>query len=164
MIPDDIGRKDFTSTGVDIAGAHGVGRRSGYIAEAVVAHVVGIEERIVLRIVNGFQHILEASLFEGFVPHLNTLLDGAAPLLGESAVHIKDYLFGWFHEFALEITLTVFRLGLDAPAVNIRAGANAVFIGRIYILVENEIAYTIVLKTHRHRIFGQSTQRTVNNN
>lgn len=154
----------LAGAGVNIAGTHGIGRGSGDIAETVVAHVVGIEERVVLGIVNGFQDILETSLFEGFVPDLNALLDGAAPFLGEGTVHIEDNLAGRLHQFSLKIALTVLRLGLDAPAVDEGALTYAVFVGGIDILVEDEIAYAVILQAHRHGLVGQSTQRTVDDN
>ena len=159
MIPDDVGGQNLARAGVYIAGTHGIGRRRSHIAEAVAVQVVGVKRGIVLGIIQSFDGVLETGTLEGAVPHLDTVLDGLAPLGGEGGVYVEDDGRLWLYQLATEIAVTVLGLGLQAPAVDIGAVGNAVGIGAEDALVGIEIAHAVVLQAHGHGLIGQGDQR-----
>ena len=135
MIPNDIGRKNFARTWVNIRWSHGVGGFCGYISETGISHVVGFEPRAVGRIVNSLYRISETGFFKCNVPYLNSLFNGIAPLFRKRTVNIEYYWLLRLNQFAFEISFAVFLSGLYSPAFNILLFSDAVCVCAVNVFV-----------------------------
>ena len=144
-----------------MAGPHGVGRGCRSIFEAAVAHVVRVEVRVVFRIIHSFDGVLETGGFKSRIPVFDALMDGRAPLFGESGIYVEHDGLLRFHQFALEVFVQVLFLRFQTPTMDERAPDEAVLFRSIYAFVGVEETYAVVLQAHRHRVVGQCKERTV---
>ena len=145
-----------------MARSHSVGCGGSCIFEAVVAHVVGIERRVVLGIVLCDNGVLETCAFKRLVPVFDTCLDGLAPLFGESRVHVEHNWLLRLNELSGKILLHILSFRHQAPAAYVCLLVDTVGVGAENLLVAVEETHTVVLIAHRHRVVGQHEQRAVN--
>ena len=161
VVPNDVTGKDFARTRVHMAGSHGVGCGCCSVFEATVTHVVRVEVRVVFRIIHSFDGVFETGGLESCIPVFYSLMDGRAPLFGESGIYVEHDGFLRFHQFALEVFVQILFLRFQTPTMDECAPDEAVLFRSVYALVGVEKTYAIVLQAHRHRVVRQCEERTV---
>ena len=144
VIPYHIGGQYLSSAWVNIARTHRIGNVGNSIFHTIIAHVIGVEVGIILRIVQSLYHILETRSLKSFVPILNTLSNSGAPFFGESRVHIVNYLLFGFNKFTVIIFFPFPILGFQPPPINIGLCLYVVFVRRINVFFCIEKTYALV--------------------
>ena len=125
VIPDNLSRNNLSRAWIYIARPHGILNGCCGITECIVASIVGVEGRIggIIECLDG---IFEARSLKSCIPILYSLLNGRAPLLGESIVHIKDDGLYGFNEFSTLIGGCIF--GFEAPTMDEAEALYLVFV------------------------------------
>ena len=125
VVPDNLSRNNLSRARIHIARPHGILNSCCGITECIVASIVGIEGRIggIIECLDG---VFEACSLKSRIPVFYPLLDGRAPLFGESIVHIEENWFYGFDEFSTLIGGCIF--GFEAPTMDESEALYLVFV------------------------------------
>ena len=145
MIPDDVCGKYFTASRVYETGTHCIRCFCCSILDTTETHIVGIERRIVFRIVLCPDRIFKSGIFKSYIPVFDTLFYCVSPFFGESGIYIKYDRFAGFYQLSFQVVVHFIFFRFQSPSVNNGEWNYFVFGRCIKIFIGTEKSYPKVM-------------------